>query len=64
MENLIGFIVAMGLQLILVAFFIALVLSIKLLIRRISPVLHRYADQIKEILQRARNADPGTHHPG
>ena len=64
MENLIGFIGAMGLQLILVAFFIATVLSFKLLIRRISPVFHRYTDQIKEILQRERHADPGTHHPG
>ena len=64
MENLIGFLGAMGLQLTLVAFLIATVLSIKLVIRRCSPVFHMYMDQIKGVLQRERHAGPGTHHPG
>ncbi len=64
MENLIGFIGAMCMQLTLVAFLIATVLSIKLVIRRCSPVFHMYMDQIKEILHREQHADPGTHHPG
>ena len=58
MENLIGFIGAMCMQLILVAFLIATVLSIKLMVRRISPVMCMYMDQIKEMLHREQPSGP------
>ena len=64
MNNTIGFIVAMGLQLVFIVLYIAMVLSIKYLASRSLPAIRRFLDQLKDFAHRTRHFDSTSHHPG
>jgi len=64
MNSLIGFMGALGLQIIFVALYIATVLQIKHSYSKGLPILRGYAAQIRGLLRRTRHADPTTHHFG
>ena len=64
MNTLIGFIGAMGLQLLLVLIYVTLILTLMYFSRKSLPVFRSHLDKIRGFVHRTRPVDHTVHHPG